>query len=298
MSGESGAGKTEVNKQCMNYLVWRACDASYDLANRILESNPVLEGLGNAKTVRNNNSSRFGKFVTMRFDGMDTVNPKLIGAEIQTFLLEKSRVVATTAKGERNYHVFYHMMSGASDAFRSKYGLKASNKDYQYISGEAKSDGIDDVALWADVQRQFEMIGLSSTMEAAVLDVPVAGFVPSQPTVGGIRTIAADRWRDSYHRSRPLAGFVPARPTSNIWPRASIGLRAARAFGSTLLAYITTPDAPWGSVCLSPTCGSCSSGCSTWATLNSSQKASACLPTWAPTLAPTWALGRPRPSRC
>ena len=113
VSGESGAGKTEVNKQCMNYLVWRACDASSDLANRILESNPVLEGLGNAKTVRNNNSSRFGKFVTMRFEGVDTSNnPKLVGAEIQTFLLEKSRVVATTAKGERNYHVFYHVLKG------------------------------------------------------------------------------------------------------------------------------------------------------------------------------------------
>ena len=95
VSGESGAGKTEVNKQCMNYLVWRACNVDSDLANRILESNPVLEGLGNAKTVRNNNSSRFGKFVTMKFDEQN----KLRGAEMQTFLLEKSRVVATTASG-------------------------------------------------------------------------------------------------------------------------------------------------------------------------------------------------------
>ena len=109
VSGESGAGKTEVNKQCMNYLVWRACEESNDLATRILESNPVLEGLGNAKTVRNNNSSRFGKFVTLRFDEKH----KLVGAEVQTFLLEKSRVVSTTASGERNYHVFYHMLVSA-----------------------------------------------------------------------------------------------------------------------------------------------------------------------------------------
>ena len=115
VSGESGAGKTEVNKQCMNYLVWRACEATSDLANRILESNPVLEGLGNAKTVRNNNSSRFGKFVTMRFDdnGPNAKQPKLVGAEMQTFLLEKSRVVSTTANGERNYHVFYHVLKGS-----------------------------------------------------------------------------------------------------------------------------------------------------------------------------------------
>jgi len=109
VSGESGAGKTEVNKQCMNYLVWRACDETSDLANRILESNPVLEGLGNAKTVRNNNSSRFGKFVTMRFDEKN----RLVGAEVQTFLLEKSRVVSTTATGERNYHIFYHILLGS-----------------------------------------------------------------------------------------------------------------------------------------------------------------------------------------
>jgi myosin heavy subunit len=107
VSGESGAGKTEVNKQCMNYLVWRACDTESDLATRILESNPVLEGLGNAKTVRNNNSSRFGKFVTMRFDdsGANAKAPRLVGAEVQTFLLERSRIVNTTAAGERNYHV-------------------------------------------------------------------------------------------------------------------------------------------------------------------------------------------------
>jgi len=109
VSGESGAGKTEVNKQCMNYLVWRACDESSDLSTRILESNPVLEALGNAKTVRNNNSSRFGKFVTMRFNDRH----RLVGAEVQTFLLEKSRVVATTASGERNYHIFYHVLCGA-----------------------------------------------------------------------------------------------------------------------------------------------------------------------------------------
>ena len=112
VSGESGAGKTEVNKQCMNYLVWRASGADGahgSLSTRILQSNPILEGLGNAKTVRNNNSSRFGKYVTMRFDEKNMLQ----GAEVQTFLLEKSRVVATTAKGERNYHVFYHVLLGS-----------------------------------------------------------------------------------------------------------------------------------------------------------------------------------------
>ena len=70
VSGESGAGKTEVNKQCMNYLVWRASGADGahgSLSTRILQSNPILEGLGNAKTVRNNNSSRFGKLLSTCF---------------------------------------------------------------------------------------------------------------------------------------------------------------------------------------------------------------------------------------
>ncbi len=77
----------------MNYLVYRACDAASDLANRILESNPVLEGLGNAKTIRNNNSSRFGKFVTMRFDERN----KLIGAEIQARSMPPPRRRRVTA---------------------------------------------------------------------------------------------------------------------------------------------------------------------------------------------------------
>ena len=88
--------------------------AKKNIEERILQTNPVTEAFGNAKTLRNNNSSRFGKFVTMRFDETNPREPKLIGAEIQTFLLEKSRVVSTTASGERNYHVFYHVLKGAS----------------------------------------------------------------------------------------------------------------------------------------------------------------------------------------
>ena len=109
VSGESGAGKTEVNKQCMNYLTWRASAEHSDLATRILQSNPILEALGNAKTVRNNNSSRFGKYVTMRF----SEKHEITGAQVQTFLLEKSRVVSTTATGERNYHLFYYVLKGS-----------------------------------------------------------------------------------------------------------------------------------------------------------------------------------------
>ena len=106
VSGESGAGKTETNKHLMRYLAWRSRaggGASDDLANAILQSNPILEAFGNAKTGRNNNSSRFGKFIRIHFD------PKggaVGGAVMSTYLLEKSRVVFHGPE-ERNYHALY-----------------------------------------------------------------------------------------------------------------------------------------------------------------------------------------------
>ena len=155
VSGESGAGKTEVNKQCMNYLVWRACDSQSNLATRILESNPVLEGLGNAKTVRNNNSSRFGKFVTIRFDD----NATLVGAEVQTFLLEKSRVVATSAHGERSYHIFYHVLLG-SDLLQ---GLGPSDMRLLNRSGCTEILGVDDAEEYALIMDAMRGIGIEET---------------------------------------------------------------------------------------------------------------------------------------
>ena len=171
VSGESGAGKTEVNKQCMNYLVWRACDATNDLAGRILESNPVLEGLGNAKTVRNNNSSRFGKFVTMRFTD-DHPHPKLIGAEVQTFLLEKSRVVATTAAGERNYHVFYYVVKGA--------GLLSSDDPASFRllnrSGTLTVPKVDDLEEYKVIVKAMADVGVMED-EIADINASIAGIL-------------------------------------------------------------------------------------------------------------------------
>ena len=108
VSGESGAGKTETNKQLMDYLIWRAGTsgrASVGLAKRILDTNPVLEALGNAKSIRNNNSSRFGKYVNLKFNK----DWKVMGAEVRTFLLEKSRVTNAELHRERSYHIFYQV---------------------------------------------------------------------------------------------------------------------------------------------------------------------------------------------
>ena len=206
VSGESGAGKTEVNKQCMNYLVWRACDETSDLANRILESNPVLEGLGNAKTVRNNNSSRFGKFVTMRFDG----NFKLVGAEVQTFLLEKSRVVSTTASGERNYHVFYHVLCGA--------GLMATDDPTQMRllnrSGCTSIPRVDDVEEYHGIVKAMGDIGVTDEQNKEV-QAAIAGIL----ALGMLGTLRAPR----------LPAAACARQWPVVWPA---GLLHKRSYGT------------------------------------------------------------------
>ena len=90
------------------------------IGDRILSTNPVLEAFGNSRTARNNNSSRFGKYIKLYFDFVDG---KVLGAEIKNYLLEKSRVVGCTDV-ERNYHIFFFMMRGIDDAYAKKLGLQ------------------------------------------------------------------------------------------------------------------------------------------------------------------------------
>ena len=107
-SGDSGAGKTETCKYLLRYMTTVAGShgesGSDVLEKRIIEANPIIEAFGNAKTLRNNNSSRFGKFVRVHF----SEDNKVVGADITTYLLEKSRLVVQSKK-ERNFHVFYQV---------------------------------------------------------------------------------------------------------------------------------------------------------------------------------------------
>lgn len=124
VSGESGAGKTETTKLIMQYLTHVGGRAAFDnrtVEQQVLESNPLLEAFGNARTVRNDNSSRFGKFVEIQFDA----NGRISGAAIRTYLLERSRVVQIS-KLERNYHCFYHLCASGKDAERFKVGHPSS----------------------------------------------------------------------------------------------------------------------------------------------------------------------------
>ena len=101
VSGESGAGKTQTTKIIMNYISEVSTDNENNIAEKILASNPILEAFGNAKTIRNDNSSRFGKFIKLQFS-----QGILVGTKIETYLLEKIRLTSL-GEGERNFHIFY-----------------------------------------------------------------------------------------------------------------------------------------------------------------------------------------------
>ncbi|XP_056283446.1 myosin VIa isoform X4 [Pseudoliparis swirei] len=127
VSGESGAGKTENTKFVLRYLT-SSYGTGQDIDERIVEANPLLEAFGNAKTVRNNNSSRFGKFVEIHFNEKNAV----VGGFVSHYLLEKSRI-CRQSKEERNYHIFYRLSAGASEDMRQQLHL-SSPDTFRYLN--------------------------------------------------------------------------------------------------------------------------------------------------------------------
>ncbi|XP_059842594.1 unconventional myosin-VI isoform X2 [Hypanus sabinus] len=127
VSGESGAGKTENTKFVLRYLT-ESYGTGQDIDERIVEANPLLEAFGNAKTVRNNNSSRFGKFVEIHFNEKNAV----VGGFVSHYLLEKSRI-CMQSKEERNYHIFYRLCAGAPEDIRQKFHL-TSPDNFRYLN--------------------------------------------------------------------------------------------------------------------------------------------------------------------
>lgn len=131
ISGESGSGKTESAKIAMDFLTKVVASgeesAENDIGKKILDCNPILEGFGNSKTIRNNNSSRFGKYVLMYFGLREK---KVFGAVIKNYLLEKSRVVKVAA-AERGYHIFYFLIRGAKiELLETLYLVKPNKERY------------------------------------------------------------------------------------------------------------------------------------------------------------------------
>ena len=146
ISGESGAGKTEGAKQCMKFLTSLSSHAGQaggahkiSIEEKIVKCNPVLESFGNSKTIRNNNSSRFGKYVKLIFDGE---SGNIMGARTLNYLLEKSRVVQQSDV-ERNYHVFFHLMKGGDTALQSRLGLLGESGGVNFMEWNYLKQGVD-----------------------------------------------------------------------------------------------------------------------------------------------------------
>uniref|UniRef100_A0A8C8LXA6 Myosin Ic, paralog a n=1 Tax=Oncorhynchus tshawytscha TaxID=74940 RepID=A0A8C8LXA6_ONCTS len=158
ISGESGAGKTEVSKKILQYYATTCpvTDHLSTLRDRLLQSNPVLEAFGNAKTLRNDNSSRFGKYMDVQFDFRGAP----IGGHILNYLLEKSRVVHQN-HGERNFHIFYQLLEGGEQDLLSKLGLERNAQKYQYLVKGCcpRVSSINDKNDWRTVRKALTVIG-------------------------------------------------------------------------------------------------------------------------------------------
>ncbi|TQV96930.1 myosin-1 [Cordyceps javanica] len=170
ISGESGAGKTEAAKRIMQYIANVSGGQSGDIQkikDMVLATNPLLESFGNAKTLRNNNSSRFGKYLQIYFNS--TGEP--VGADITNYLLEKSRVVGQITN-ERNFHIFYQFTKGASRQYQEQYGIQKP-ETYLYTSRSKclEVDGIDDLAEFQDTLNAMKVIGLSQAEQDEVFRV-------------------------------------------------------------------------------------------------------------------------------
>ena len=184
-SGESGAGKTVSAKYIMRYFATvddpdrpskrkAARDASgmTQVEQQILATNPIMEAFGNAKTTRNDNSSRFGKYIEILFDASQTI----IGARIRTYLLERSRLIYQ-AETERNYHIFYQLLAGAPASDRDSLGLGDVSK-FHYLSqggaGAARIDKVDDAAEFAATQKALSTVGITSERQWQIFGVLAA----------------------------------------------------------------------------------------------------------------------------
>ncbi|KAF8876514.1 P-loop containing nucleoside triphosphate hydrolase protein [Gymnopilus junonius] len=180
VSGESGAGKTESAKFIMRYLASVnppdsnsksktkfSLDDSSEIEKQILATNPILEAFGNAKTTRNDNSSRFGKYIQILFDGQQ----EIVGARIRTYLLERSRIVFQPLT-ERNYHIFYQLCAGAPVKERKDLGLDSDITKFFYLKQGGPSStpiaGVDDAEEFRATQQALSTVGISVEKQWAV----------------------------------------------------------------------------------------------------------------------------------
>ncbi|XP_034474530.1 myosin heavy chain, muscle isoform X32 [Drosophila innubila] len=178
ITGESGAGKTENTKKVIAYFATVGASTKKDesqknkgsLEDQVVQTNPVLEAFGNAKTVRNDNSSRFGKFIRIHFGPTG----KLAGADIETYLLEKARVISQQSL-ERSYHIFYQIMSGAVPGVKDYCLLSDNIYDYYNVSqGKVTVPSIDDGEEFALADQAFDILGFTKQEKEDVYRITAA----------------------------------------------------------------------------------------------------------------------------
>ncbi|XP_006628720.1 unconventional myosin-Vc isoform X1 [Lepisosteus oculatus] len=173
VSGESGAGKTVSARYAMRYFATVSKSSSKTrVEDKVLASNPITEAIGNAKTTRNDNSSRFGKYTEISFDRRN----QIIGANMRTYLLEKSRVVFQS-ENERNYHIFYQLCASADQPeFKNFRLLSADEFRYTSMGGNTYIDGVDDKADMNETRRTFSLLGLKEDFQMDAFKV-LAGIL-------------------------------------------------------------------------------------------------------------------------
>ncbi|KAI8991579.1 P-loop containing nucleoside triphosphate hydrolase protein [Mycotypha africana] len=176
VSGESGAGKTVSAKYIMRYFATaddqeaaagpgrreKSNTGMTEVEEQILATNPIMEAFGNAKTTRNDNSSRFGKYIEIQFDD----NANIVGAKIRTYLLERSRLIFQL-ETERNYHIFYQLCAGIPLSERKEFDLTSDYTQFHYLnqSGTGTIPGVDDANEFDITQRALSTIGLSVQLQ-------------------------------------------------------------------------------------------------------------------------------------
>ncbi|XP_053958265.1 myosin heavy chain, muscle isoform X3 [Anastrepha ludens] len=178
ITGESGAGKTENTKKVIAYFATVGASTKKDesqknkgsLEDQVVQTNPVLEAFGNAKTVRNDNSSRFGKFIRIHFGP----SGKLAGADIETYLLEKARVISQQSL-ERSYHIFYQIMSGSVPGVKAYCLLSNNVYDYHIVSqGKVTVASIDDNEEFQLTDQAFDILGFTAQEKQDVYKITAA----------------------------------------------------------------------------------------------------------------------------
>jgi hypothetical protein len=182
ISGESGAGKTEATKQCLSYLTVVANTAGEEertpcaagaltvteIANRIIAASPILEAFGNAKTIRNPNSSRFGKWMVLNFDKNNSIH----SSNVVSYLLEKSRVTKRDSK-ERNYHIFYQVLRGCDRELLERWKVSPEARNFLYLQQDDGKEpvNLDDAAQYKETETAFGEMGFSLDETRGILKV-------------------------------------------------------------------------------------------------------------------------------